>query len=1066
MTKRTLTRNVISNSLLFMLIILSISTKTIAQDTSLKIHYTFSSLSAKGQVTDNSGNGCDATLYNRATVKKVGRFDVLDLGSSNGYLDLGVKTGNVIQSLTNFSVALNLYVDSTTNLSNAGNFIWTFANSSDIGETANGSMYFSAKDTHYSISKTHWANESGVSQSSAIIKGKWVHIAYTQTDSTGTIYINGQSIKTGKVNNKPSDLGATTNNFIGKSCYKWDSNLRKTLLSDFRLYNRALSATEVTALASHTSSLDSALVNSPLENIANRLDVKKFDAVYSNLTLPADGGSGVEINWKSSNEKIISNKGIVKRPSIGKKNVKVVLTAILTKGGIVVTRNFTANVIPYFSNRLSVERDSSNLILSENLNFLMFDLTLPKKGIEGSVITWSSGNPAIVSNEGIIVTRPAKGKSNSKVTLSATITKGNATTIKNFTVNLQDNPEIEKALIEAKQNRDEFIKVIKHYQVEDKNPTKEAAAIFLIENMDVHETCECKAWDSLLVELDTLFKKEDELGKLKNGLGQLHNKYADGLQNVNYSCDLNTITANLLIQNIDSAFLSWQSPYARHLKFDEFCEYILPYRVGMEQLSDWRAEFKKQYVPNLLARLNSSTDSITAENICDALKSYKYNAFNNSFPEISDYSPRLLSGMKLGSCRQYSLQALFAARYLGVPVVLDYTPQWANRSMGHEWNALITKEGKPLAFGIGDWVRLGAHIEVYSDRIPPKIYRETYSKQASSLAMTHGVEEIPPILASPCIADVTKDYYQTMDISIALNTTPPAKNKFAYLCVFDNYDWVSVAWGGINKSSAIFKDLNRDIACLPAYYFHDNLIPASQPVILRKDGTITQLKPDLKNKQTIELSRKYQSNWVDGSANLMTEGKFQAANKSDFSDAVNIYEITKRPESCYQIVTIGNENKYKFFRYLSPKNSHCDVAEIEVYDSISDTKLKGKIICNGQAQKDLNTSNAFDSEPLTSFRSIEADDIWIGLEFDTPKTISKIAFLPPSDDNSVRAGNEYELFYWDNKWISMGRQVGSSKTYRLTYNDVPTNALFLLRNWTKGHEERIFTYENGKQVWW
>lgn len=33
-------------------------------------------------------------------------------------------------------------------------------------------------------------------------------------------------------------------------------------------------------------------------------------------------------------------------------------------------------------------------------------------------------------------------------------------------------------------------------------------------------------------------------------------------------------------------------------------------------------------------------------------------------------------------------------------------------------------------------------------------------------------------------------------------------------------------------------------------------------------------------------------------------------------------------------------------------------------------------------------------------------------------------------------------------------------------DNVPTNALLLLRNHTKGKEERIFTYENGEQVWW
>ena len=47
-----------------------------------------------------------------------------------------------------------------------------------------------------------------------------------------------------------------------------------------------------------------------------------------------------------------------------------------------------------------------------------------------------------------------------------------------------------------------------------------------------------------------------------------------------------------------------------------------------------------------------------------------------------------------------------------------------------------------------------------------------------------------------------------------------------------------------------------------------------------------------------------------------------------------------------------------------------------------------------------------------------------------------------------------------------GRQVGSRQLQYLEYDNVPDNALLLLRNLTKGKEERIFTYEDGKQVWW
>ena len=53
------------------------------------------------------------------------------------------------------------------------------------------------------------------------------------------------------------------------------------------------------------------------------------------------------------------------------------------------------------------------------------------------------------------------------------------------------------------------------------------------------------------------------------------------------------------------------------------------------------------------------------------------------------------------------------------------------------------------------------------------------------------------------------------------------------------------------------------------------------------------------------------------------------------------------------------------------------------------------------------------------------------------------------------------------EWISLGKQTGGSREIqKLTYCSVPSNALYLLRNLTKGVEERIFTYENNNQKWW
>jgi len=72
--------------------------------------------------------------------------------------------------------------------------------------------------------------------------------------------------------------------------------------------------------------------------------------------------------------------------------------------------------------------------------------------------------------------------------------------------------------------------------------------------------------------------------------------------------------------------------------------------------------------------------------------------------------------------------------------------------------------------------------------------------------------------------------------------------------------------------------------------------------------------------------------------------------------------------------------------------------------------------------------------------------------------------MPRNDMNAIQPGDEYELLYWNGGWKSLGRKIADSTT--LQYDNVPYNALFWLKNHSSGREERIFTYENGKQVWW
>jgi hypothetical protein len=401
----------------------------------LKLYYSFGNLSSDfTQVIDDSGNGYNATFYNAACVKKIGSYSVLDLGASNGYLDLGTSVGTLIASLNDFTIATYLYVDESTSVTAAGNFVWSFGNSNNMSSAANGGMFFSAVSTRFAISLTNWSAEKSLSYGSAFTKGTWKHLVYVQSGTTGSIYLNGALIKTGTISLTPSSLKSTSYNYIGRSLYSSDAYLLNSYLADFRIYNTALSASEITTLAANTSNLNNALTQQQLTDAANALVLSGLHNVKSNITLPFSADNNISITWSSSNTSAITNQGVVTRPAIGQDTSVVLLTATLSKNGISVTTTFTAKVAPQVDDQTSVERDAGEIVITGNLNNLRTDLSLPKTGTEGSTISWQSDNSGYLTASGKLQKLATTGGGKMLVTLTATITKNNASTLKTFSI--------------------------------------------------------------------------------------------------------------------------------------------------------------------------------------------------------------------------------------------------------------------------------------------------------------------------------------------------------------------------------------------------------------------------------------------------------------------------------------------------------------------------------------------------------------------------------------------------------------------------------------------------------
>jgi len=300
-----------------------------------------------------------------------------------------------------------------------------------------------------------------------------------------------------------------------------------------------------------------------------------------------------------------------------------------------------------------------------------------------------------------------------------------------------------------------------------------------------------------------------------------------------------------------------------------------------------------------------------------------------------------------------------------------------------------------------------------------------------------------------------------VDIPIVQN---PSNQQYAYLGVSDYQGWEAVGWAGIQKGMAYFTKVVKNIVYIPMLISPTASDYINCPFIVGADEVAHYLKPDFKTLQTVNLTRKYSLRpIVKVYLKRMVKGCFQASNNRDFSNAVTLFTVTENPGVLHNEKPVNATEKYRYVRYLGGDNCQCNVAEVEFYEKPDDNKpLKGMPI--GSEGHMLPLQNAFDGDVLTYIDTdVTRKPRWVGLDLGNPTAISKIGYVSRNDKNHIVVGNVYELFYWDGAWKALGKQTATSNM--LTYTYIPTNCLFILRNYTEGKEERIFTYENGEQVW-
>ncbi len=398
-----------------------INLNSVFADSSLVLWYKFNESSGTN-VADSSGYGRNGTLNGGATWSG---GNGVELDGNSGYVKM---PGDILSGLNNVTVSVKVLVDS----SNAyPSWVFNFGNTSDSYNNENANYFgllLNADNYRVVLSKTRWSNEQNTRVSTALSSGVWKYITYTQNGKTGTLYLDGVQVAQNlNVAYTPSDIENNVANFIGRAPYTADRYF-KGRVSDFRLYNRALSTSEV---------LD--IVNSNAAEIVSldkaSLSLGNLNSVTANISLPTYGENGSTISWTSSNSNVISTDGVVFRPQYPSADKMVTLTATISKGNTSDSKTFVANVVALGQFQDPVIESAKNRISIANSGDVRGNITLPTKVVvEGKTvnISWTCDKPDVVNTNEIInsnydntppgvVTRQA---TDTVVTLTAHLTYG------------------------------------------------------------------------------------------------------------------------------------------------------------------------------------------------------------------------------------------------------------------------------------------------------------------------------------------------------------------------------------------------------------------------------------------------------------------------------------------------------------------------------------------------------------------------------------------------------------------------------------------------------------------
>lgn len=610
------------------------------------------------------------------------------------------------------------------------------------------------------------------------------------------------------------------------------------------------------------------------------------------------------------------------------------------------------------------------------------------------------------------------------------------------------NRRLKVALEFAGSNRKELEKVLAHYA---NDSLKLAAAYFLIENMPRWYAYE--GW-----QLDTLKRVQADILRTDT-LEQKDRKKWQGFdyRSLQKVYDAKVIHADYLIENIDMAFREWRErPWNRTLPFSDFCELILPYRIGDEPLSDWRRLYRSYY-GSLIDSICYSDDVLEACQIVNdelARQSYKYNV-ELSVPHRDG---TFLFNHRIGYCREVSDLTLYAMRACGIPVATDfivYSPDYQN---SHEWNVVRDTTGCFIPFGF-EWSRPERTGQRDDGRKKGKVYRYSYAFQTERLAWAEQTGAIVGDMDGCYWMNATPNYFGRNSVEILVGTDVEGP---IWLAVFSPDGWRVIDTGVLKNGRILFRNMEPNVIYMPVCKKNGVFCAVSHAFVMKDGNQCERLVPDTRRIERIVLKRKMpvlprMKLWEYSQVGA----RLECDNSLLFTHPKLMASLNDTVRYTYGEIRPQITESFRYVRYHSPQGKYIQLTELQLFaDTAGHEPIPIEAVDSlppFHRMRDITDGNW-----LTEFFSEQAMSCFLTFRLKDYRPVKLIRYIPKADDNYVWKGDEYELLYHDGAegWKSLGKKRAEGKTISFA---APHGALLWLRNHTKGREEQVFFWRDNKQ---